>query len=369
VATGFNRLNMMTREGGAQPEEYLAKYAADRVRTVAGTWMGSTVGCAECHDHKYDPFTQKDFYSLAAYFSDMKQWGVYSDYGYTPNPDLRGWSNDHPFPPEIEVSSPYLKERMTNLHGKMQSLAGTEGDEGYLTWKRAVASLSTVWVTPSVEVTLAETPAPAKQPPAKNEPSVNKEEAPEKAEVLPDGSILFSGAIKSSPTLKLKLPAGWLACIKLELLNPNGAGSILRNNQPSSTFKPAFELKQAGKAKPIAIRFADADRKETLYSNGFDILGIKNNWRTSAQHRKETHTSLWWLEQPVEAKAGDELIVRIPTNILKNIRLSVSSYAPLGIKELNEKPELTPLAYLRSTGLPSSKLSKRTIASAGMARR
>ena len=45
VATGFNRLNMMTREGGAQPKEYLAKYAADRVRTVATTWLGSTMGC------------------------------------------------------------------------------------------------------------------------------------------------------------------------------------------------------------------------------------------------------------------------------------------------------------------------------------
>jgi hypothetical protein len=64
VATGFNRLNMVTREGGAQPREYLAKYGADRVRTVGMAWMGLTVGCAECHDHKYDPFTTKDFYQL-----------------------------------------------------------------------------------------------------------------------------------------------------------------------------------------------------------------------------------------------------------------------------------------------------------------
>ncbi len=96
VATGFNRLNMMTREGGAQPGEYLAKYASDRVRTVAITWLGSTMGCAECHDHKYDPFTQRDFYSLGAFFADVKQWGVYHDYDYTPNPELKGWSNDHP---------------------------------------------------------------------------------------------------------------------------------------------------------------------------------------------------------------------------------------------------------------------------------
>ena len=106
VATGFNRLNMMTREGGAQPGEYLAKYAGDRVRTVAITWLGSTMGCAECHDHKFDPFTARDFYRMAAFFGDVKQWGVYMDYGYTPNPELRGFSNDHPFPPEIEVGEP-----------------------------------------------------------------------------------------------------------------------------------------------------------------------------------------------------------------------------------------------------------------------
>src|SRR5258708_7539943 len=84
VASGFNRLNMMTREGGAQPGEYMAKYAADRVRTIGTTWLGSTLGCCECHDHKYDPFTAKDFYSIAAFFSDLKQWGVYMDYNYTP---------------------------------------------------------------------------------------------------------------------------------------------------------------------------------------------------------------------------------------------------------------------------------------------
>ena len=49
---------------------------------------------------------------MEAFFADIKQWGVYQDYGYTPNPDLKGWDNDHPFPPEIEVDSPYLKGRI-----------------------------------------------------------------------------------------------------------------------------------------------------------------------------------------------------------------------------------------------------------------
>ena len=77
VASCFNRLNMMTQEGGAQPKEYIAKYGADRVRTVTNVWMGSTLGCAECHDHKYDPLSAKDFYAFKAFFADIKQVGRY----------------------------------------------------------------------------------------------------------------------------------------------------------------------------------------------------------------------------------------------------------------------------------------------------
>jgi hypothetical protein len=76
VASTYNRLGRTTEEGGAQPKEYLAKYAADRVRTTATVWLGATMGCAECHDHKYDPYTTKDFYRLAAFFADIKEQGV-----------------------------------------------------------------------------------------------------------------------------------------------------------------------------------------------------------------------------------------------------------------------------------------------------
>ena len=61
IASGFNRLNQISAEGGAQPKEYRAKYNADRVRATASVWMGATLGCAECHDHKFDPFRAKDW--------------------------------------------------------------------------------------------------------------------------------------------------------------------------------------------------------------------------------------------------------------------------------------------------------------------
>src|SRR5262249_23653419 len=128
IATGFNRLNMVTREGGAQPKEYLARYSADRVRTVAIAWLGATYGCAECHDHKFDPITMRDFYQMSAFFADVKQWGVYQDYPYPPNPDLRAWSNDHPFPPELLVESPTLKRRLQDLRRRMDDLYLTAAD-------------------------------------------------------------------------------------------------------------------------------------------------------------------------------------------------------------------------------------------------
>ena len=77
VASGYNRLNQTTAEGGAQAKEYLSIYAADRVRTTASVWLGATLGCAQCHDHKFDPYTAKDFYSFAAFFADVEGPGVY----------------------------------------------------------------------------------------------------------------------------------------------------------------------------------------------------------------------------------------------------------------------------------------------------
>ncbi|MCE9605868.1 MAG: DUF1553 domain-containing protein [Planctomycetia bacterium] len=111
VASGYNRLGMMTAEGGAQDKEYLAKYAADRVRNVSSVWLGATLGCAECHDHKFDPLTARDFYGMAAFFADLKEQGFYG-----------GSHASGKWGPNILLTTPEQEARLKQLAGEITQL-------------------------------------------------------------------------------------------------------------------------------------------------------------------------------------------------------------------------------------------------------
>jgi hypothetical protein len=73
VGSAFNRLLLTTEEGGAQAKDYEQRMLTDRVRAVGTAWMGQTTGCCQCHDHKFDPLTQRDFYAMGAFFADIKE--------------------------------------------------------------------------------------------------------------------------------------------------------------------------------------------------------------------------------------------------------------------------------------------------------
>ncbi len=84
IATAFNRNHRINAEGGIVPEEYRVEYVVDRVDTTATVFMGLTFGCARCHNHKYDPFTQKEFYQFSAYFNSIDEDGHSFDQGNSP---------------------------------------------------------------------------------------------------------------------------------------------------------------------------------------------------------------------------------------------------------------------------------------------
>src|SRR6202035_4927947 len=84
IATGFNRNHRANTEDGIIPEEYAVEYVVDRVETTFTVFMGVTLGCARCHNHKYDPFTQKEFYQVFAYFNNVPELGRAMKYGNSP---------------------------------------------------------------------------------------------------------------------------------------------------------------------------------------------------------------------------------------------------------------------------------------------
>ena len=108
VASGFNRNTRYNEEGGADPAEWRVEYAKDRVRTLGQVWLGMTVGCAECHSHKYDPISQREFYQLYAYFNSLDE------------PGAQG--HRQKYPPYITVPTPEHKRKTAILKSEITRL-------------------------------------------------------------------------------------------------------------------------------------------------------------------------------------------------------------------------------------------------------
>jgi hypothetical protein len=114
VGSGFNRCNMTTNEGGIIDDEYIVLYARDRTETTATVWMGLTVGCAVCHDHKFDPVTMKDFYALSAFFNNTTQKAKDGNIKDTPPILHLPLPDDRPRLAELEAALPAAKRALAN---------------------------------------------------------------------------------------------------------------------------------------------------------------------------------------------------------------------------------------------------------------
>jgi hypothetical protein len=327
VATGFLRLNLMTREGGAQPQEYLAKSLGDRVRAVGAAWLGLTTGCAECHDHKFDPVTTRDFYSLGAFFGDVRQWGVYADYGYTPNADLRGVNNDWPFPPEIQARNRALAERLASLRSQAalvlaESRPEADDSPEFHGWLERAAAFSKEHPHGWQPLQIAE--------------AASSKETP--FEVLPDGSIRFHGEPRADDvvTLRLPLPELPIRSIRMEALpdEANG-GKVGRRSDGRFAVSPGFAL-VAGEAEPapLEIAWSQADRRTPhKYSHGDHDPLLEPEWRSAPALWEEPQdaashpqTALHHLAQPLAAESGRMLEISLATADLGRVRFSVTPF-------------------------------------------
>jgi hypothetical protein len=132
IASGFNRNHMINFEGGAIPEEYHTAYLLDRTNTTGTVWLGLTVACTQCHDHKYDPITQKDYYSLYAFFNNIPENGLDGRYGNAA--------------PLIQTPTPEQSKRLDQLNaavkGAEQAIAAATPavEAAQAEWEREAAS-------------------------------------------------------------------------------------------------------------------------------------------------------------------------------------------------------------------------------------
>ncbi len=354
VASGYNRLNMMTREGGAQPKEYLAKYGAERVRSVSAAWLGSTFGCAECHDHKFDPIKAADFYTLQAFFADVKQWGVYADYSYTPEPELRGVNNDSPFPPEIKTTSPYLKKQDARARQEITAFAQAKSDPAKVTaWIAALQAFTQKnpdgWLKPAGnfelhKAAMAATPTKKNAKAAPN-PTAGTTVETSQQPLVAGQPVVLKKALAKGEDLVVALKPGALRVAAVRLSLPEAKAGT------RSSLTVGFAVRNAaGKERKLVAGFADAATKDLKHAGGAEILGLGNTWALTVP-ATGTAAAVWLLDTPVDLAEGDTLLVAIDGAGTQPIQVSVTpfgGYDPLTVGA----PPLTPadqaVAYLCS---------------------
>ncbi|HAD61320.1 MAG TPA: hypothetical protein DCG12_18940, partial [Planctomycetaceae bacterium] len=128
LATTFNRLHPQKVEGGSVPEEFRVEYVADRTQTMATAFMGLTLECCRCHDHKYDPISQREYYQLFSYFNTIDEAGLYSYFtNSVPTPTLRlpneGQQKQlHDAAKQVAEAEKALAARLTELSGNADLL-------------------------------------------------------------------------------------------------------------------------------------------------------------------------------------------------------------------------------------------------------
>ncbi len=346
VATGYNRLNMMTREGGAQQKEYLAKYGAERVRGVAAAWFGSTFGCAECHDHKFDPIKTRDFYELQAFFADVKQWGVYGDYDYTRNPELKGYNNDFPFPPEIEVDSPYLAARHARAQDEITA---------HVTAMRrrveepAAAKRYAAWLDATRDH-LARVPG-GWEPVRAIKAELRKGEkviTERPVTVEADGTVCSGQPLANREFYRITLrpDGGRVTALRMEVLLEPPAGPEEWRWPPTNVMLiPSVQCAE-GEVRKLPAVFADATAKEARFTNGTEFHGITAGWRLPEPTNSQTVTGVWLLAEPLTLAPDESLVVIISGETLPNFRFSTSR---LGAREPLETASAATLAALNAS--------------------
>ncbi len=187
LATAFNRLHRQTNEGGSIEEEFRNEYVSDRVHTLGTTFLGLSLECARCHDHKYDPVTMRDYYSLASFFNSIDEAGLYSHFTRaTPTPVMFLWEGDARKKHETAAAAVRTAE---------QRLESTRRDAAlrYAEWQLSSNRTAHVTLPPPVSHVKFEEIANSRTPDAASTNAVQLHDSPELVDGRIGRALKFSG--------------------------------------------------------------------------------------------------------------------------------------------------------------------------------
>jgi len=321
IASGYNRLNLTTREGGAQPKEYMAKYSADRVRNASTVWLGSTMGCAECHDHKFDPFTMRDFYSLAAFFADVEE----SPVG-TQRPTKMPTAEQLAKQKELDAQIAIIQKK---LDTPTPALAAAQQR-----WEAALREQQGLWT----RLTASEA----------------ESDAGAELKTLKDGSLLASGAHPAQDVYTITLPTEQknITALRLEVLPHDSLPSKGPGRAGNGNFVLSELELQApdllGDLQKVALAAPSATHEQKGLGIAKTIDGIAdqaNNGWAILPHAGKPATAVFPLEKPIAGGKDARLVVKLAQNhggnhTIGRLRLSVTSAkSPVQAEQANRLPE------------------------------
>ena len=302
IATGFHRNTLLNQEGGIDVEEARWETLVDRVNTTGTVWLGTTIGCAQCHNHKFDPFSQQDYYEMLAFF-DNAEYTVFGRPGsehYIAEPTL-----DLPTPAQAERRTALLAERDA-LNEKLTAPA-PEIDEAQPAWEQAMRDVGGQWMplTPDRASATGAT-----------------------LTVRPDHSILASGRHPGSDeyVIESRLPEGLLTGFRLEALpDPSlpggGPGRDYYGNFVLTGFRVEILSPGAGSSEPVAFSRAASDDSaggdvtELLKpgAGGYAARDLPSGWSIDATRDTERlpRQAVFVPPSPVQAPAGTHVRITL----------------------------------------------------------
>ena len=340
VATGFLRCAPTNVEAGSDPEDTRVNQVFDRVNTVGTVWLGTTLECCQCHDHKYDPFPTRDYYRLFAFFNSTEREADRS------NPKVPG--SIRFLGPTMELSDPAIDAERKRLSDELAAVRRK------LTARQAaIAKFDAAWEAQALKAAKA---APREE--VLTVTDFDSRDGNTNHQILKDGSVLLSGEAPDRDTyiVTVKTNLTGIRSIKLEALtDPSlpgmgpGRGDAVRTNFVLNTFSATI-TPNGGEASPIKFTKARADFSQANFDvNGAIDADAKTAWAIAPKFG-QPHWAVFETEKPIGNEGGNVLTFTLvqdygSARTIGRLRLSAitgdsgASTVPAGLAEALGVPE------------------------------